>query len=45
MQVKNLTKRVVEAALRGGEIEGEPTPKDREFFVWCGSTPGFGLRV
>lgn len=45
MQVKNLTKRVVEAALRGGKIENEPAPTDREFFVWCGRTPGFGLRV
>src|SRR5579872_4873826 len=45
MQVKNLTKRVVEAALRGGEIDGEPTPRDCEFFAWCGKTPGFGLRV
>src|SRR5436305_2567170 len=45
MQVKNLTKRGVEAALRGGEIDDEPTPKDAEFCVWCGKTPGFGLRV
>src|SRR5689334_21435610 len=45
MQVKNLTKRVVETAMRGGEIDGEPTPSDCEFFVWCGRTPGFGLRV
>src|SRR4051794_24743687 len=45
MQVKNLTKRVVETALRGGEIDNEPTPKGCEFFVWCGKTPGFGLRV
>lgn len=45
MQVKNLSKRVVETALRGGEIDGDPTPKNCEFFVWCGKTPGFGLRV
>jgi hypothetical protein len=45
MQVKGLTKRVVEAALRGGEIDEVPAPNDREFFVWCGKTPGFGLRI
>jgi integrase len=30
-----LTKRIVDAA----------KPTDSEFFVWCSSTPGFGLRV
>jgi Arm DNA-binding domain len=30
-----LTKRAVDAAKR----------KDGEYFIWCGSTPGFGLRV
>jgi integrase len=30
-----LTKRAVDAA----------RPKDREYFIWCASTPGFGLRV
>jgi hypothetical protein len=31
----NLTKRTVDASV----------PTDREYFVWCSSTPGFGLRV
>ena len=31
----NLTKRTVDAA----------HPADKEYFVWCSSTPGFGLRV
>ncbi|HTT85646.1 MAG TPA: site-specific integrase [Rhizomicrobium sp.] len=30
-----LTKRIVDAAL----------PSEREHFVWCGGTPGFGVRV
>lgn len=31
----SLTKRIVDAA----------KPADSEFFIWCGSTPGFGIRV
>jgi integrase len=31
----NLTKRIVDAA----------HPNEKEFFVWCSSTPGFGVRV
>jgi len=31
----NLTKRAVDAA----------RPAEAEYFIWCGSTPGFGLRI
>ena len=31
----NLTKRTVDSA----------TPKDRDYFIWCGGTRGFGVRV
>ena len=31
----NLTKRTIDAA----------TPKEREYFLWCAGTPGFGVRV
>jgi integrase len=35
IEMGTLTKRAVDAA----------RPKDREYFIWCASTPGFGLRV
>jgi Arm DNA-binding domain/Phage integrase family len=37
MQVANLTKRSIESE--------DAAPKDKDFFLWCGKTPGFGLRV